>query len=102
MAQSSNDFISSMSPPGGNAPAGLAGARDGLSLLEGLAALFRSDPKTTNPIVSQAIADLPSRTPADKFNLVYRVLAEQLPAVVFLAFLDEGMGQAYVSPHIET
>ncbi len=31
----------------------------------------------------------------------YRTLVEQLPAVVFMAFLDEGTGKAYVSPHIE-
>jgi PAS domain S-box-containing protein len=32
----------------------------------------------------------------------YRTLVEQLPAVVFMAFLDEGTGKAYVSPHIES
>ncbi len=31
----------------------------------------------------------------------YRTLVEQLPAIVFMAFLDEGTGKAYVSPHIE-
>jgi len=31
----------------------------------------------------------------------YRVLVEQIPAVVFMAYLDGGMGEAYVSPHIE-
>jgi PAS domain S-box-containing protein len=32
----------------------------------------------------------------------YRILVEQIPAVVFLAFLDKGIGEAYVSPQIET
>lgn len=31
----------------------------------------------------------------------YQTLVEQLPAVVFMAFLDRGTGEAYVSPHIE-
>lgn len=31
----------------------------------------------------------------------YRILVEQIPAVVFLAFLDQGIGEAYVSPQIE-
>src|SRR6266478_1648348 len=32
----------------------------------------------------------------------YQTLVEQIPAVVFLAFLDRGIGEAYVSPQIET
>ncbi|MFN2579172.1 MAG: ATP-binding protein [Pyrinomonadaceae bacterium] len=31
----------------------------------------------------------------------YQTLVEQIPAVVFMAFLDKGMGEAYVSPQIE-
>ncbi|MBI1762496.1 MAG: PAS domain S-box protein [Acidobacteria bacterium] len=31
----------------------------------------------------------------------YRILVEQVPAVVFLAFFDQGIGEAYVSPQIE-
>jgi two-component system, sensor histidine kinase and response regulator len=31
----------------------------------------------------------------------YQTLIEQIPAVVFMASLDEGMGEAYVSPQIE-
>jgi PAS domain S-box-containing protein len=31
----------------------------------------------------------------------YRILVEQIPAVVFMAFLDQGIGEAYVSPQIE-
>src|SRR5271163_209266 len=31
----------------------------------------------------------------------YRALVEQIPAVVFMAFLDKGIGEAYVSPQIE-
>jgi PAS domain S-box-containing protein len=31
----------------------------------------------------------------------YRSLVEQLPAVVFMVYLDRGIGEAYVSPYIE-
>lgn len=31
----------------------------------------------------------------------YKVLLDQIPAVVFVAYLDQGIGEAYVSPQIE-
>ena len=31
----------------------------------------------------------------------YRALVEQIPAVVFMAYMDRGIGEAYVSPQIE-
>jgi PAS domain S-box-containing protein len=31
----------------------------------------------------------------------YRAFVEQIPAVVFMAYLDKGIGEAYVSPQIE-
>lgn len=36
-----------------------------------------------------------------KPETMYRALVEQLPAVVFMAYLDRGIGEAYVSPRIE-
>ena len=40
---------------------------------------------------------------ADAPNLEakYRALLEQIPAVVFMAYLDRGISEAYVSPQIE-
>jgi PAS domain S-box-containing protein len=32
----------------------------------------------------------------------YKTLVEQIPAVIFMAFLDKGLSEAYVSPHVET
>lgn len=32
----------------------------------------------------------------------YRTLVEQIPAVVFMIYLDRGISEAYVSPQIET
>jgi PAS domain S-box-containing protein len=76
------------------------------SFLEGLAALSQSSPKsqTTANYASENDLGKPLLTlsHAENFDVIYRVLAQQIPAVVFLAFLDEGIGQAYVSPHIET
>jgi PAS domain S-box-containing protein len=37
----------------------------------------------------------------DNMEARYRALVEQIPAVVFMAYLDKGIGEAYVSPQIE-
>ena len=33
---------------------------------------------------------------------LYKTLVEQIPAVIFMAFLDQGLSEAYVSPHVES
>ena len=33
---------------------------------------------------------------------IYRVLVEQIPAVVFVAYIEKGISEAYVSPQIES
>jgi PAS domain S-box-containing protein len=38
---------------------------------------------------------------ASKLEAKYRALLEQIPAVVFMAYLDRGVSEAYVSPEIE-
>jgi two-component system sensor histidine kinase/response regulator len=49
---------------------------------------------------SLAAASLrPVRPPLETAR--YEALIEQLPAVVFMAFLDEGIGDAYINPHVE-
>ena len=45
-----------------------------------------------NPITDEQLPNLEAK---------YRALVEQLPAVVFMAYLDRGIGEAYVSPQIE-
>src|SRR5271165_2705488 len=40
-------------------------------------------------------------SPVPTLEARYRVLLDQIPAVVFMAYLDEGVGEAYVSPQIE-
>ncbi len=42
-----------------------------------------------------------SDTQLPNLEAKYRALVEQLPAVVFMAYLDRGIGEAYVSPQIE-
>ena len=46
--------------------------------------------------------NLPTGLALSEVDARYRTLIEQIPAVVFMAFLDKGFGEAYVSPQIET
>jgi PAS domain S-box-containing protein len=62
------------------------------TVLQNLAAIFSSDPRSSRPS-----DDSPLPSPEAK----YRVLVEQLPAVVFMAYLDRRISEAYVSPRIE-
>jgi PAS domain S-box-containing protein len=39
--------------------------------------------------------------PLNNSESIYRNLVEQIPAVIFRAHLDHGIGEAYVSPQIE-
>src|SRR5215472_12163498 len=55
-----------------------------------LASLNPSGPPSTR--ISSALPNLEAK---------YRALVEQIPAVVFMAYLDKGIGEAYVSPQIE-
>jgi PAS domain S-box-containing protein len=43
-----------------------------------------------------------SEVPLLNMEAKYRALLDQIPAVVFMAYLDKGIGEAYVSPQIET
>ena len=61
------------------------------SILAELAAVFFE-----NSVPHQALAEGGPNVEAR-----YRALVEQIPAVVFMAYLDEGIGEAYVSPQIE-
>jgi PAS domain S-box-containing protein len=67
------------------------------AILTDLAKVFfePSDPET---FVEQGSDSVPLPNVADK----YKALIEQIPAVVFMANLEGGLGEAYVSPQIET
>ena len=47
-------------------------------------------------------ADRKDETDGPNLEAQYRTLIEQIPAVVFMVYLDRGVGEAYVSPQIET
>src|SRR5271166_3422708 len=73
--------------------------------LQELAAVFLEQQSltTTAGLLSGegAGASAPLETPSLNMEAKYRALVEQIPAVVFMAYLDKGIGEAYVSPQIE-
>jgi len=72
---------------------------EALLKLAQVASQFAFPPQPTavpvNGSLSSQAEDLPS------IQDRYRILVEQIPAVVFTAFVDGGMSEAYVSPQIE-
>ena len=66
------------------------------SLLEGLAGVFSG---WSGESGSAVIAEHDEN--ASNIEAKYRALLEQIPAVVFMAYLDRGASEAYVSPEIE-
>jgi PAS domain S-box-containing protein len=79
--------------------------REAENVLGGLASIFL----TSDQVLLQAASEFVENR--DRLKLIttespdvearYKILVEQIPAVVFLAFLDKGIGEAYVSPQIE-
>jgi PAS domain S-box-containing protein len=67
------------------------------TLLVDLAAVFlgNSAPAATSFNPGRDEEELPN------VSAIYRALVEQIPAVVFMAHLDRGIGEAYVSPQIQ-
>lgn len=65
------------------------------SILRDLAAVFARDGGQGDGTPNPADPPLPN------MEAKYRTLVEQVPAVVFMAYLDRGIGEAYVSPRIE-
>ena len=74
-------------------------------ILQDLADVFRRhNPATARHVVYQQ--EQPNEDEIEDSQLPnlearYRALVEQIPAVVFMAYLDRGIGEAYVSPQIE-
>jgi PAS domain S-box-containing protein len=75
-------------------------------ILQGLAGVFS---RQHNPATARRVVYPPGRpdqawsedTQLPNLEARYRALVEQIPAVVFMAYLDRGIGEAYVSPQIE-
>src|SRR5579864_6458840 len=54
--------------------------------------IYRQEQPTDSGVEDAHLPNLEAR---------YRALVEQIPAVVFMAYLDRGIGETYVSPQIE-
>ena len=67
------------------------------ALLLELASVFSAHGECCRLHVSATIRD----AHASNLEAKYRALLEQIPAVVFMAYLDRGVSEAYVSPEIE-
>src|SRR6185369_5644012 len=67
-------------------------------VLLGLAEVFLNS--SADAVSSRATWRQDSEAP--NTDTQYRTLIEQIPAVVFMVYLDRGVGEAYVSPQIET
>ena len=72
------------------------GLKEAQSILQQLAAAF---PLVNTVTVPSIAATHDENLPESDAR--YQTLIEQIPAVVFMAFLDKGIGEAYVSPQIE-
>jgi PAS domain S-box-containing protein len=77
------------------ATAQLISLDDAENFLKELASVFFPGSSTTQARSASVASELPD------VEAGYRTLVEQVPAVVFMAFLDKGIGEAYVSPQIE-
>jgi len=76
-----------------------AEVRQAEALLQELAGVFSKSPAETSSGSNRpAIAPEVS---ASNIEAKYRALLEQIPAVVFMAYVDRGTSEAYVSPEIE-
>ena len=82
-----------------------AGLIEARGVLEGLADVFFRAHPTSRPASSAPgkKLEMPAfgEVPFSNVEARYRTLVEQIPAVVFMAYLDRGIGEAYVSPQIE-
>jgi PAS domain S-box-containing protein len=78
-----------------------AGIEDAVAVLTDLAGVFLSGRQS---MAKEALSTIASGLvlPEPHADARYRALVEQMPAVVFMAHLDEGIGEAYVSPQIES
>jgi len=69
------------------------------ALLLELASVFSGPP--TDSVNQPDRSALAADAPDSNIEARYRALLEQIPAVVFMAYLDRGVSEAYVSPEIE-
>jgi PAS domain-containing protein len=68
------------------------------ALLLQLASVFVAPEGVSSPVGRSALA---AEGHESNVEAKYRALLEQIPAVVFMAYVDRGVSEAYVSPEIE-
>lgn len=91
---------------GADVPRHPSGATESLDIgqaetvLLDLARVFADSP-VQNSASFPASNESAKDAPGDSLEAKYRALLEQIPAVVFMAYLDRGIREAYVSPQIE-
>jgi len=73
-----------------------ADSKEAETLLQDVAAAFKRRERGT-----VAMEEIPGESLASSIEAKYRALLEQIPAVVFMAYIDRGTSEAYVSPEIE-
>jgi PAS domain S-box-containing protein len=94
---------SGVQPPSEWETASLSEAERALQDLAEVFLLQQSLNQDSAPNLNTAPETIPgSEVPLLNMEAKYRALLDQIPAVVFMAYLDKGMGEAYVSPQIET
>jgi PAS domain S-box-containing protein len=72
------------------------------SLLTDLASIFLSNSgQQSDSVSSSENEEEDPEEQIPKADAIYRALVEQIPAVIFMAHLDRGTGETYVSPQIE-
>ncbi len=71
--------------------------REAEAILMDLAKVFSASTSSSPVQAKQELHD----ENAPNLEAKYRALLEQIPAVVFMAYLDRGISEAYVSPQIE-
>ena len=74
-------------------------------ILKQLASVFAPADGLEKPLPHTAFSSAgthPSHKATPGIADTYRILVEQIPAVVFMASFDQGLGEAYVSPQIES
>ena len=83
-------------------PVNLSEAESALRELADIFLQQHSLPSDSNlPLIKEADLERTADPPALNLEAKYRALVEQIPAVVFMAYLDNAIGEAYVSPQIE-
>jgi PAS domain S-box-containing protein len=82
--------------------AGAGDLSDAEKALQELASVFLEQTLGSNGDADfRATKESIAEAPALNMEAKYRALVEQIPAVVFMAYLDKGIGEAYVNPQIE-